>query len=357
MSRLISIKSPKITPHIPKSKKLRYVALLCCRQKNSTRLRLSRCILISMVVNGTELMKQIYLYGTGSKALQWLPVLALHYRILAFVDSNKDRSGSYLLGLPVLHSSEINNKHCDLIVIASSFVEAIQGQLATDGCPAGIEIEQLPELQSQFEQYRDMMHHFRSQTFQHIPDIKLNVQHLSDAKLISDRHTLLELLPKHGICAELGVANGDFTEAIFTINQPKKLHLVDIWQSERYNDDLYNNVCRKFDNQLAAGQCQIHRKLSTDAVLDFPDSYFDWIYIDTTHSYKLTKEELTLYASKIKPGGVIAGHDYTMGNWRSQLRYGVMEAVHEFCQTAGYRIKYLTMNLSENQSFAIEKIM
>lgn len=310
-----------------------------------------------MVDNGTELMKQIYLYGTGSKALQWLPVLALHYRIVAFVDSNKDRSGSHLLGLPVVHSSEINAKECDLIVIASSFVEAIQHQLAMDGCSVGIEIEQLPELQNQFEQYRNMLHQFRSQTFQHLPDIKLGEQHLSDAKLISDRHTLLGLLPKNGICAELGVANGDFTEAIFGINQPKKLHLVDVWQSERYNEDLYNNVCEKFDAQLTSGQCQIHRKLSTEAVLDFPDSYFDWIYIDTAHSYKLTKEELTLYASKIKPGGVIAGHDYTMGNWRSQLRYGVMEAVHEFCQTAGYRIKYLTMDLSENQSFVIEKIV
>lgn len=115
-------------------------------------------------------------------------------------------------------------------------------------------------------------------------------------------------------------------------------------------------MCQKFASQITEGQCQIHRKPSTEAVGDFPDQYFDWIYIDTTHSYALTKQELNLYARKLKPKGILAGHDYTMGNWRAQLRYGVMEAVHEFCQSAGFRIKYLTMDLTENQSFAIEKI-
>lgn len=45
-----------------------------------------------------------------------------------------------------------------------------------------------------------------------------------------------------------------------------------------------------------------------------------------------------------------------MRNWNDQIGYGVMEAVNRLCVKQGWRIKYLTMDLSENQSFAIEKI-
>lgn len=98
------------------------------------------------------------------------------------------------------------------------------------------------------------------------------------------------------------------------------------------------------------------KKLSTDAAYDFPDNYFDWIYIDTDHTYETTRDELRLYAPKMKKGGIIAGHDYVHGNWISTFRYGVVEAVHEFCVQFGWEIIYLTIEPTENQSFAIRKI-
>ena len=75
--------------------------------------------------------------------------------------------------------------------------------------------------------------------------------------------------------------------------------------------------------------------MSTDAIGDFEDSTFDWIYIDTDHSYELTYKELRGYAPKVKPDGIIAGHDYSMGNWIDAYRYGVIEAVNEFCVQEG----------------------
>ena len=58
----------------------------------------------------------------------------------------------------------------------------------------------------------------------------------------------------------------------------------------------------------------------------------------------------------MKKGGIIAGHDYVHGNWISAFRYGVVEAVHEFCVQFGWEIIYLTIEPTENQSFAIRKI-
>ncbi len=70
----------------------------------------------------------------------------------------------------------------------------------------------------------------------------------------------------------------------------------------------------------------------------------------------MTREELVKYAPKVKHNGIIAGHDYTMGNWDSLNKYGVIEAVHEFCVKYGWELVYLTVEPTENQSFAIKRI-
>lgn len=139
------------------------------------------------------------------------------------------------------------------------------------------------------------------------------------------------------------------------LSSPTQLHLVDVWDSERYGENLYQSVNNHFQQQQQRGEVTIHRKTSLEALASFPDHSFDWIYIDTTHSYELTRDELRACARKVKSTGIIAGHDYMQGNWRSQYRYGVIEAVHEFCVEYNYRVLYLTMDISECQSFALVK--
>jgi SAM-dependent methyltransferase len=189
-----------------------------------------------------------------------------------------------------------------------------------------------------------------------IPRFDLKEVHISHLKVLPNRGVLLEKMPKNGIVAELGVNKGEFSEKILEITQPKKFHLVDIWGSERYHLGLRKGIESKFQDLIASDKLVINQGLSTDMVFEFPDSYFDWIYIDTDHSYEVTKAELQSYKNKIKPGGIIAGHDYALGNWGKILRYGVMEAVHEFCVTENWEIIYLTIEMSDNPSFAIRKI-
>lgn len=109
---------------------------------------------------------------------------------------------------------------------------------------------------------------------------------------MTDRLSLLEQLPKHGVVAELGVAAGDFSRQIVDICAPAQLHLVDIWGSERYGESLYLSVNSHFHQQQQRGEVIIHRKPSLEALESFPDQTFDWVYIDTTHSYELTRDEL-----------------------------------------------------------------
>jgi hypothetical protein len=112
----------------------------------------------------------------------------------------------------------------------------------------------------------------------------------------------------------------------------------------------------KFAAEIASGQVKIDLGLSTDVLPRYPDGYFDWIYIDTDHGYIVTAAELEVCRLKVKPGGIIAGHDYVTGNWDGGVRYGVVEAVHEFCVKYGWELILLTHETDRHLSFAIRKM-
>jgi len=189
-----------------------------------------------------------------------------------------------------------------------------------------------------------------------IPLYELAEKHLENLKVLPNRYDLLKHLPKKGVVAELGVDKGDFSRQILINNQPKKLHLIDVWDSERYNQEKRKEVELKFENEIVLQNVVINFGYSTSVVDIFEDSYFDWIYIDTNHSYETTKEELKLYSPKIKKGGIIAGHDYVVGYWNGLVKFGVIEAVNEFCICNDWEFVYLTMENREHRSFAIRKM-
>lgn len=189
-----------------------------------------------------------------------------------------------------------------------------------------------------------------------IPFVKLEEKHIRNLKVVVDRSTLLGLLPANAIVAELGVDHGDFSEKILSIAKPQKLHLVDVWGSERYHDGLSKLVNEKFSKEIAANQVVINRGYSTDEMAKFPDNYFDWVYIDTDHTYSTTAAELAISAKKVKKGGIIAGHDYVTGSIDRVTRYGVVEAVHEFCVKNNWEMVYITHETHRYLSFAIREI-
>ena len=196
----------------------------------------------------------------------------------------------------------------------------------------------------------------RKKREQEIPKVRLEQKHVRNCDPLLNREKLLEKMPKKSVMAEIGVDQGEFSQSILNIVQPEKMHLIDSWGSSRYHDGKFEKVKQTFSDQIDKQKVQIHRNLSTEAVNDFEDQYFDWIYIDTDHSYETTRDEIRLYASKVKEGGIIAGHDYVKGNWITTYRYGVIEAAHEFCVENNWELIYLTVDPIENQSFAIRKI-
>ena len=213
------------------------------------------------------------------------------------------------------------------------------------------------ELNSLRPYFRELEAKERTASVSALPRVRLAEKHVRNCELLLNRAKLLARLPRWAVTAELGVDRAEFSEEILRVTQPQALHLVDLWNTDRYHDGLFESTKAKFALPIGAGQVHIHRQNSIQAAANFADGYFDWIYIDTDHSYETTAQELRHYAPKLKADGIIAGHDYTMGNWVSSYRYGVIEALHEFCVEHNWEFMYLTMDPFESQSFAIRRIL
>lgn len=189
-----------------------------------------------------------------------------------------------------------------------------------------------------------------------IPKVDVEEKHIEDTEILVNREKMLEKLGKAERVAEIGVARGTFSEKILSISDPEKLYLVDMWGSERYNEEMEREVKSRFEKSIKKGKITVIKKDSLEACKVLDKKSLDWVYIDTTHTYNRTMKEIKSYSQKVKKGGLIMGHDYVMGNWINQTRYGVVEAVHKFCVEEDWKVKYLTSELSTNKSFAIKKI-
>ena len=165
-------------------------------------------------------------------------------------------------------------------------------------------------------------------------------------QIIKTRSELLKVLPKNLIVAELGVFRGEFSKEMLESITPKELHLIDIWEGmmgsadkdgKNFNmanlNDLYNGLQTLYkDNPVV----KFHKGDSCAVLSQFPDNYFDVVYIDSVHTYQHVLRELEMSYKKVKDGGYILGHDYC------QQTNGVILAVNEFCKKYGYQIEYLT---------------
>jgi SAM-dependent methyltransferase len=173
------------------------------------------------------------------------------------------------------------------------------------------------------------------------------------------REQLMQLVPKGGEGLEIGVAQGEFSRVLLDAIKPRKLHLIDPWEHqtrEDYNTDgnnvddasqesRYRAVAARFAKEIGEGRVVMHRAYSQDIADEFADGQFDWIYIDGLHSYDGVCSDLEHYKSKLKPGGILMGHDYTNHQRAQQMQFGVVQAVNEFVAREGFTFLTLTQEI------------
>lgn len=188
-----------------------------------------------------------------------------------------------------------------------------------------------------------------------MPQTALSLYHTENCRLLPNRSELLYRLPRAGIAAEIGAAFGDYSAEILQRNRPHQLHLVDAWDTDRYRAGL-EKIRQDNAAAIQSGQLHIHQGFSTVKLPEFPDGFFDWVYIDTNHSYETTWEELVICHRKVKKDGRIAGHDFCPGNVVAPVPYGVVEAVLKFCHDAAWQFEYLTLQSDGHFSFCLKRL-
>jgi hypothetical protein len=145
---------------------------------------------------------------------------------------------------------------------------------------------------------------------------------------------------------EVGVYAGDFSAKILCQWQGQELISVDPWLFDEDYLDISNvgpdefellwlTTCRRLER--FGDRSSIWRMAGDDAALRVDDGTLDFIYIDARHDEASVRKDLDTWFRKVRPGGILAGHDYLDGDIPNGL-FGVKSAVDDFVATLGVKL-------------------
>ena len=156
-------------------------------------------------------------------------------------------------------------------------------------------------------------------------------------------------LKDHQIMVELGSWKGQ--SAAYMAAELKmqnkngvKFFCVDTWEGtsdEEHGGDKWvkeGKLFEKFtDNLREVSDYYIPLRMTTErASYLFPEQSIDICFVDADHSYEGVTKDLELWTPKVKPGGIMSGHDYdpTGSAWQERRR-----AVDDFWGKFGKEVK------------------
>jgi hypothetical protein len=138
---------------------------------------------------------------------------------------------------------------------------------------------------------------------------------------------------------ELGVQHGLFAESILTRwTSAKRYYLVDPWTQQKDYVDIANvdpveqeERMEQTRTRLARfkDRVELLRAFSFDAVKTFDDCSLDFVYVDAVHDFQGALDDLVDWWPKVRPGGIMAGHDYYDGIIPQGI-FGVKSAADRF---------------------------
>ena len=185
---------------------------------------------------------------------------------------------------------------------------------------------------------------------------------------MTEREQLPRFFPRGAVGAEIGVAHGDYSAVILEAADPGELHLIDPWshleegsdplQAAGFLADLdkegvvfgapppniegdehYARIVARFGSDP---RVRLHRQYSYKAVTGFAKGSFDFVYLDGNHHYEFVLRDLQDFAARLKPGGLLFGHDFFEDDFARREHYGVVGAVLTFLKRSDFRLLALT---------------
>jgi len=187
-------------------------------------------------------------------------------------------------------------------------------------------------------------------------------------KIVNAQHRgeLVELCNQLGLtgnAAEIGVWHGGFSRHNLETWKGKKYYMIDSWGFRPDDKDASGNVSEdknikddaENEHNFAIAmdavakwlppkgdRAIVKRNNSEDAVKDFADEFFDFIYVDAGHAYRNVIHDLRMWWPKLKKGGMIAGDDFAdmhdsfpAKQFAQAFHWGVKSAVAQFAKEIG----------------------
>lgn len=133
------------------------------------------------------------------------------------------------------------------------------------------------------------------------------------------RTKILDYVTPGGIGVELGVAEGEFSEAILKTKHLNYLYSIDMWAGDRnHNITEYKNTVKRL---MPYQQHNSILRMKFDEAIDlFDDNSLDFVYVDGyAHTGQENGQTISDWYAKVKPGGIFAGDDYSL-KWPKTIK-------------------------------------
>jgi hypothetical protein len=173
-----------------------------------------------------------------------------------------------------------------------------------------------------------------------IPEAIKDLQNLENRRHRMVWRPFMEKYDVQSFC-EIGVFESQNFKRMLESN-PKIAVGVDVWRDagiisqndSAFSQDKLNEQANYFKYLMSRNPAiRMYRQLSHEAVANFPDEYFDLIYIDGDHTFDGCYRDMQNWWAKLKSGKYFVGDDFR--NRKAPMtgvEFGVVRAVQTFCK-------------------------
>lgn len=144
--------------------------------------------------------------------------------------------------------------------------------------------------------------------------------------------------------AEIGVEQGRFSAELLSANPDLHLFSVDPWLAySRYKDTVEQEKCDGYYAEALrrlepySGRSTVMRATSVEAVTAFEDESLDFVFIDGNHHFDYVVVDIIEWSRKVRPGGIVAGHDFKNEAKNGRIPFHVVQASSAYVDA--YHIK------------------
>lgn len=114
--------------------------------------------------------------------------------------------------------------------------------------------------------------------------------------------------------AEVGVYKGAFAAHILQ-NWSGFMFLIDPWSGSDGSVNTINAIMAILRATNDRRQWSCFRQTSLEVASNRFIDLLDFVYIDADHSYEAVKSDIEAWWKHLKPGGILAGHDWVLDGW------------------------------------------